>query len=128
MKSKEETLEQTTNARNEQMTNRVDTDTIGTEKNTEASKDDETLGSKPKRCANYLKAKVDKTKDGLLQTQLGFVTSSVDPTSCPSLYVGKFDMEKMKELVAHWIMMHDHPFSIVKQEGFNLMQRRGIPE
>ncbi|KAL0352352.1 UNVERIFIED_CONTAM: hypothetical protein Scaly_1623900 [Sesamum calycinum] len=79
-------------------------------------------------CANYLKAKADKTKDGLLQTQLGFVSSSVDPTACPSLYVGTFDMEKMKELVAHWIMMHEHPFSIFEEDRFNLMQRRGMPE
>ncbi|KAL0433239.1 UNVERIFIED_CONTAM: hypothetical protein Slati_2658200 [Sesamum latifolium] len=34
----------------------------------------------------------------------------------------------MKESVAHWIMMHEHPFSIVQEEGFNLMQRRGMPE
>ncbi|KAK4441860.1 Zinc finger BED domain-containing protein RICESLEEPER 1 [Sesamum alatum] len=79
-------------------------------------------------CANYLKAKADKSKDGLLQTQLGFVSSNVDPSACPSLFVGKFDMEKMKESVAHWIMMHEHPFSIVEEEGFNLMQRRGMPE
>ncbi|KAL0324598.1 UNVERIFIED_CONTAM: hypothetical protein Scaly_2426900 [Sesamum calycinum] len=157
MQSEEETLEQTTSATNEEMTNRVDTDTIDTEENV-TNKDDENLGPKPKRkkksavwsdfiemkdadgvmkiscihckrmytktktaattqlhrhlqsCANYLKAKADKTKDGLLQTQLGFVSSSVDPTACPSLYVGTFDMEKMKESVAHWIMMHEHPF------------------
>ncbi|KAL0430518.1 UNVERIFIED_CONTAM: hypothetical protein Sradi_0677800 [Sesamum radiatum] len=53
--------------------------------------------------------------------------ASVDPTACPNLYVGKSDMEKMKESVAHWIMMHEHPFSIV-EDGFNLMQRRGMPE
>ncbi|KAK4382173.1 hypothetical protein Sango_2898000 [Sesamum angolense] len=79
-------------------------------------------------CANYLKAKADKTKDGLLRTQLGFVSTSVDPTACPSLYIGTFDTEKMKESVAHWIMMHEHPFSIVEEDGFNLMQRRGMPE
>ncbi|KAK4425514.1 hypothetical protein Salat_1745400 [Sesamum alatum] len=170
MQSEEEILEQTINATNEERT-------IGSEENVEANKDDETLGSKPKRkkktqqfgkislnmkdsdgvmkifciqckrmytksktvattqlhlhfqtCANYLKAKVEKSKDGLLQTQLGFVSRSVDPTACPSLYVGKFDMEKMKESVAHWIMMHEHPFSIVEKEGSNLMQRRGMPE
>ncbi|KAK4434872.1 hypothetical protein Salat_0650100 [Sesamum alatum] len=114
MQSEEETLEQTTNATNEERT-------IGPAENVEATKDDDTLGSKPK-------PKTDKSKDGLLQTQLGFVSSSVDPSACPSLYVGKFNMEKMKESVAHWIMMHEHPFSIVEEEGFNLMQRRGMPE
>ncbi|KAL0361276.1 UNVERIFIED_CONTAM: hypothetical protein Sradi_3812100 [Sesamum radiatum] len=80
-------------------------------------------------CANYLKAKADKPKYGLLQTQLAFGSSSVDPTACPHLYVGKFDMEKMKESVAHWIMMHEHPiFSIVEEDGFNLIQRRGMPK
>ncbi|KAL0404108.1 UNVERIFIED_CONTAM: hypothetical protein Sradi_2051600 [Sesamum radiatum] len=79
-------------------------------------------------CTNYLKAKADKSKDGLLQTQLAFGSSSIDPTICPSLYVGKFDMEKMKESVAHWIMMHEHPFSIVEEDGFNMMQRRGMPK
>ncbi|KAL0361688.1 UNVERIFIED_CONTAM: putative AC transposase [Sesamum radiatum] len=79
-------------------------------------------------CTNYLKAKADKPKDGLLQTQLAFGSSSVDPTACPSLYVRKFDMEKMKESMAHWIMMHEHPFSIVEEDRFNMMQRRGMPE
>ncbi|KAL0320452.1 UNVERIFIED_CONTAM: hypothetical protein Sradi_5306700 [Sesamum radiatum] len=77
---------------------------------------------------NYLKAKADKPKDGLLQTQLAFGSSSVDPTACPSLYVGKFNMEKMKESMAQWIMMHEHSFSIVEEDGFNMMQRRGMPE
>ncbi|KAK4431766.1 hypothetical protein Salat_0938700 [Sesamum alatum] len=169
MQSEEETLEHTTNATNEERT-------IGQEENIETTKDDDTLGSKPKRqkkstvwqdftemkdadgvmkiscihckkmytksktaattqlhrhlqsCGNYLRAKADKSKDGLLQTQLGFISSSVDPSACPSLFVGKFDMEKMKESVAHWIMMHEHPFSIVEEEGFNLMQRRGMSE
>ncbi|KAK4428438.1 hypothetical protein Salat_1143400 [Sesamum alatum] len=139
MQSEEETLEQTTNATNEERT-------IDPEENVEATKDDLWVQS-PNRmytksrsaattqlhrhlqsCANYVKAKADKSKDGLLQTQLGFVSSSVDPSACPSLYVGKFDIEKMKESVAHWIMMHEHPFSIVEEEGFNLMQRRGMPE
>ncbi|KAL0325096.1 UNVERIFIED_CONTAM: hypothetical protein Sradi_5078900 [Sesamum radiatum] len=147
MQSEEETLEQTTSATNEEMTNRVDTDTIDTEENV-TNKDYENLGPKPKRKKKLavwsdfiemknadgvmkiscIHSKADKTKDGLLQTQLGFVSSSVDPTACPSLYVGTFDMEKMKELVAHWIMMHEHPFSIVEEDRFNLMQRRGMPE
>ncbi|KAL0285755.1 UNVERIFIED_CONTAM: putative AC transposase [Sesamum radiatum] len=164
MQSKPEILEEITS------------DTIGLDENVEANKDDDTLGSKPKRkkksaiwsdfkemkdangivkiacihcmrmytksktaattqlhrhlqsCTNYLEAKADKSKDGLLQTQLAFGSSSLDPTVCPSLYVGKFDMEKMKESVAHWIMMHEHLFSIVEEDGFNMMQRRGMPE
>ncbi|KAK4429112.1 hypothetical protein Salat_1211400 [Sesamum alatum] len=79
-------------------------------------------------CPKYLKAKADKAKDGLLQTQLGFITSSMDPSSCPSLYSGKFDMEQMKESLAHWIIMHEHPFSIVEEDGLNLFCRRGMSE
>ncbi|KAH6805932.1 hypothetical protein C2S51_030763 [Perilla frutescens var. frutescens] len=41
---------------------------------------------------------------------------------------GKFDMAKMRESVAHWILMHEHPFTIVEEEGFNMMQKRGIFE
>ncbi|KAL0383010.1 UNVERIFIED_CONTAM: hypothetical protein Scaly_0588300 [Sesamum calycinum] len=51
MQSKEETLEQTTSATNEEMTNRVDTDTIDTEENV-TNKDDENLGPKPKPIEN----------------------------------------------------------------------------
>ncbi|KAK4421505.1 Zinc finger BED domain-containing protein RICESLEEPER 2 [Sesamum alatum] len=52
----------------------------------------------------------------------------MDPSSCPSLYSGKFDMEQMKESLAHWIMMHQHPFSIVEKDELNLFCRRGMPE
>ncbi|GJR60520.1 zinc finger BED domain-containing protein RICESLEEPER 2-like protein [Tanacetum coccineum] len=35
-----------------------------------------------------------------------------------------FDMMKMRESMAHWILMHEHPFTIVEEEGFNMMQQR----
>ena len=44
-----------------------------------------------------------------------------------ALHNGKFDMLKMKEGIAHWLTMHEHPFTIVEEEGFNLMMKRGIP-
>ncbi|KAG6471665.1 hypothetical protein ZIOFF_069111 [Zingiber officinale] len=37
-------------------------------------------------------------------------------------------MEQMREAAAHWIMVHEHPFTILDEEGFNLMMRRGMPE
>ncbi|KAH7681478.1 Tam3-transposase (Ac family) protein [Dioscorea alata] len=46
----------------------------------------------------------------------------------PALTNGKFDMVKMREGAAHWILMHEHPFSIMEEEGFNMMQKRGMPE
>ncbi|KAK8565562.1 hypothetical protein V6N12_059120 [Hibiscus sabdariffa] len=51
--------------------------------------------------------------------QSGFVSA---------LHDGKVDMLKMREAMAHWIIMHEHPFSIVEEEGFNLMMKRGMPQ
>ncbi|OMO54906.1 putative Zinc finger, BED-type [Corchorus capsularis] len=48
--------------------------------------------------------------------------------TCPALTNGKFDMAKMREAAAHWILMHEHPFSIMEEEGFNMMQKRGMPQ
>ncbi|XP_031267560.1 zinc finger BED domain-containing protein RICESLEEPER 2-like [Pistacia vera] len=39
----------------------------------------------------------------------------------------KFDMNKMRELAANWVLMHEHPFKVVENEGFNMMQRCGMP-
>ncbi|XP_039122038.1 zinc finger BED domain-containing protein RICESLEEPER 2-like [Dioscorea cayenensis subsp. rotundata] len=37
-------------------------------------------------------------------------------------------MAKMREAAAHWILMHELPFSVMEEEGFNMMQRCGMPE
>ncbi|XP_027102074.1 zinc finger BED domain-containing protein RICESLEEPER 2-like [Coffea arabica] len=37
-------------------------------------------------------------------------------------------MTATREATAEWMLMHEHPFSIVEEEGFNLMQKRGMPE
>ncbi|XP_031254575.1 zinc finger BED domain-containing protein RICESLEEPER 2-like [Pistacia vera] len=37
-------------------------------------------------------------------------------------------MARMRERAAQWVMMHEHPFTIVEEEGFNLMQKSGMPE
>ncbi|KAL0298835.1 UNVERIFIED_CONTAM: hypothetical protein Sradi_6543300 [Sesamum radiatum] len=79
-------------------------------------------------CANHLRAKAMKERENSMQTQLGFLPSIVDPASYPALQDGKFDMEAMKESLAHWIMMHEKSFSEVEEEGFNLFCRRGMPE
>ncbi|XP_031276281.1 zinc finger BED domain-containing protein RICESLEEPER 2-like [Pistacia vera] len=39
----------------------------------------------------------------------------------------KFDMNLMRELAANWVLMHEHPFTIVEEEGFNMMQKCGMP-
>ncbi|XP_074277448.1 zinc finger BED domain-containing protein RICESLEEPER 2-like [Silene latifolia] len=50
-------------------------------------------------------------------------------TTLPQLHDGKFDMLRMREAASHWILMHEHPFSILEEEeGFNLMMKRARPE
>ncbi|XAR55888.1 hypothetical protein NMG60_11036121 [Bertholletia excelsa] len=36
----------------------------------------------------------------------------------------KYDHERQREATAHWIMMHKHAFSVVKELGFVLMIKR----
>ncbi|KAG6477569.1 hypothetical protein ZIOFF_066836 [Zingiber officinale] len=62
------------------------------------------------------------------QTKLSFLPTDSASPSILTLHSGKFDMEQMREAAAHWIMMHEHPFTILDEEGFNLMMRRGMPE
>ncbi|KAG6530619.1 hypothetical protein ZIOFF_012860 [Zingiber officinale] len=69
------------------------------------------LKKKRKRGSKQIKGKIFRTSPSIL-----------------ALHSGKFDMEQMREAAAHWIMMHEHPFTILDEEGFNLMIRRGIPE
>ena len=38
-------------------------------------------------------------------------------------HYGNFDVGKIRKCVAHWILMHEHPFSILEEEGFNLMMK-----
>ncbi|XP_058725562.1 zinc finger BED domain-containing protein RICESLEEPER 2-like [Vicia villosa] len=35
----------------------------------------------------------------------------------------KYDHERQREAIAHWIMMHEHAFSIVEEEGFLFMMK-----
>ncbi|KMT08177.1 hypothetical protein BVRB_6g143000 [Beta vulgaris subsp. vulgaris] len=45
-----------------------------------------------------------------------------------ALHNGKLDMLSMREEIANWIVMHEKPFSVVEEEGFNMMLKRGIPQ
>ncbi|XP_057248896.1 zinc finger BED domain-containing protein RICESLEEPER 2 [Beta vulgaris subsp. vulgaris] len=45
-----------------------------------------------------------------------------------ALHNGKLDMLSMTEGIANWIVMHEKPFSVVEEEGFNMMLKRGIPQ
>lgn len=62
------------------------------------------------------------------QQKLNFPSADSTSPSHSYLHTGKFDMAAMRESAAEWVVMHEHPFSIVEEEGFNLMQKRGMPE
>ncbi|GJT61665.1 zinc finger BED domain-containing protein RICESLEEPER 2-like protein [Tanacetum coccineum] len=72
------------------------------------------------------------TPRAIFQKQQQRITLQVvDPDSMsqvvtPALVDVRFDMMKMRESMAHWILMHEHPFTIVEEEGFNMMQQRGM--
>ncbi|KAG9442722.1 hypothetical protein H6P81_018576 [Aristolochia fimbriata] len=35
----------------------------------------------------------------------------------------RYDQAKMRVIMAHWILMHEHPFSIVEEQGFNYFMK-----
>nr|GMD16131.1 zinc finger BED domain-containing protein RICESLEEPER 2-like [Ipomoea batatas] len=49
-------------------------------------------------------------------------------SSIPPLHPRRFEMELIRESAANWIMMHEHPFTILEEVGFNLMMKRGWPK
>ncbi|XP_027174346.1 zinc finger BED domain-containing protein RICESLEEPER 1-like [Coffea eugenioides] len=71
------------------------------------------------------KAKLRKAEQ---QTKINFQPADERFSTVPPLHTGKFDMEAMREAAAHWILMHEHPFTILEEEGFNIMMKRGWPE
>ena len=60
--------------------------------------------------------------------QLPAINTSGDAQILHVLTDGKFNMEKMRKAVAHWILMYEQPFSIMEEEGFNMMQKCGMLE
>ena len=57
------------------------------------------------------------------QTKLNFQPADEIFSTLPALHTGKFDMEAMREAAAHWVLMHEHPFTILEEEGFNIIMR-----
>nr|GLL29914.1 zinc finger BED domain-containing protein RICESLEEPER 2-like [Ipomoea trifida] len=49
------------------------------------------------------------------QTKLNFMPSDGVSSSITPLHPGKFDMELMREYAANWIMMNEHPFTILEE-------------
>ncbi|XP_071933869.1 zinc finger BED domain-containing protein RICESLEEPER 2-like [Coffea arabica] len=72
--------------------------------------------------------RLQKLKKATQQTKINFPSADSAEASQTYLHSGRFDMAVMREATAEWVLMHEHPFSIVEEEGFNLMQKRGMPE
>ncbi|XP_027122327.2 zinc finger BED domain-containing protein RICESLEEPER 2-like [Coffea arabica] len=62
------------------------------------------------------------------QTKLNFQPANNAFPTVPPLHTEKFDMEKMREAAAHWILMHEHPFTILEEECLNIFLKRGMSE
>lgn len=80
----------------------------------------------------HLESCLKKKLNQRQQNMLNFLPSNLnagDPSFkfVSALHDGN-DMIVMREGIAHWILMHEHAFSIVEEEGFNLMLKRGIPQ
>ncbi|GJX57927.1 zinc finger BED domain-containing protein RICESLEEPER 2-like protein [Tanacetum coccineum] len=75
------------------------------------------------------KRKLVIQKQGLLNFQPdGSNVSSSEPDLAPAIVNGKYDHMRMRESIAHWILMHEHSFSIVEEAGFDFMMKVGIPQ
>nr|XP_027108955.1 zinc finger BED domain-containing protein RICESLEEPER 2-like [Coffea arabica] len=72
--------------------------------------------------------RLQKLKKATQQTKINFPSADSAEASQTYRHSGTFDMAAMREATAEWVLMHEHPFSIVEEEGFNLMQKRGMPE
>ncbi|XP_024626091.1 zinc finger BED domain-containing protein RICESLEEPER 2-like [Medicago truncatula] len=72
-------------------------------------------------CLIYKKLAAQQQKLNLKPTQ-----SMIDEKLSGPLLMNlsaKYDHERQREAIAHWVMMHEHPFSIVEEEGFLFMMK-----
>ncbi|KAL3522938.1 hypothetical protein ACH5RR_015772 [Cinchona calisaya] len=67
-------------------------------------------------------------RQAVQQTKINFQPTDAPILPIPPLHFGKFDMEKMRKAAARWVLMHEHPFSILEEEGFNFMMKLGLPD
>ncbi|GJU45422.1 putative zinc finger, BED-type containing protein, partial [Tanacetum coccineum] len=75
------------------------------------------------------KRKLVMKKQGLLNFQPDDSNvGSSEPGLAPAIVNGKYDHIRMRESIVHWILMHEHSFSIVEEAGFDFMMKVGIPQ
>ncbi len=76
-----------------------------------------------------IKRKLHLKKQGLLNFQPSDTKVSVNlPALAAAIVDGKYDPLKMREAICHWVLMHEHPFSVVDEDGFNFMMKIAIPQ
>ena len=64
--------------------------------------------------------KLNDSKQQLLNFQR-VSDENQDSSSCPTLTTGKYDLATTREPIAHWVLMHEHPFNIVEEDGLNFV-------
>ncbi|CAH9118460.1 unnamed protein product [Cuscuta europaea] len=69
-------------------------------------------------------SKATMRQQGLLNFQ---ASNQSMPSLAPAIVGGEYDHGKMKEVICHWSMMHEHSFSIAEEEGFNFMMKVANP-
>ncbi|GJV77419.1 zinc finger BED domain-containing protein RICESLEEPER 2-like protein [Tanacetum coccineum] len=58
----------------------------------------------------------------------GSNVSSTEPALAPAIVNRKYDHMRMRESITHWILMHEHSFSIVEEAGFDFMMKVEISQ
>ncbi|GJZ95345.1 hypothetical protein Tco_0667548 [Tanacetum coccineum] len=73
---------------------------------------------------------VERTKKAKAWSEFEKVekNGSSEPKLAPAIVNGKYDHIRMQESIAHWILMHEHSFSIVEEARFDFMMKVGIPQ
>ncbi|GKA54913.1 zinc finger BED domain-containing protein RICESLEEPER 2-like protein [Tanacetum coccineum] len=69
---------------------------------------------------SYKVKKFSDSKQQLLNFQR-VSDENQDSSSYPALTTGKYDPDTTRELISHWVLMHEHPFTIVEEDGLNLV-------
>ena len=60
------------------------------------------------------------------QQNINFPIADSSSITHSYFHTGKFDMTAMRESAAEWVLMHEHSFTIVEEDGFNFMMKKGM--
>ncbi|GJT00350.1 zinc finger BED domain-containing protein RICESLEEPER 2-like protein [Tanacetum coccineum] len=90
--------------------------------------DDPMIDDKNGSNEEFQTSKRKKAIDNGHPKSYGSNISSSEPALEAAIVNGKYDHMRMRESIAHWILMHEHSFSIVEEAGFDFMMKVGIPQ